>query len=92
MAYAHSDVFAKAIADAEFAKVYNNWVQAGKKEGQEPKPFTVKTVSEAATKAQADTGRMHTEKPAESTMKKPGNNKGGHGLKRSVVSARVIGC
>ncbi|MEI6211166.1 MAG: hypothetical protein WCR06_06025 [bacterium] len=75
VAYAHSDVFAKAIADADFAKVYNKWVQAGKKEGQEPKPFTVKKVSDAATKAQAETGRMQTEKPTESTMKKPVYNK-----------------
>jgi hypothetical protein len=75
VAYAHSDVFAQAIADADFAKVYNKWVLAGKKEGQEPKPFTVKKVSEAATKAQAETGRMQKEKPTESTMKKPVYNK-----------------
>jgi len=68
VAYAHSDAFAKALADAEFAKDYNQWVKAGKPEGQEPKPCTVNKITEALTKPQAQqkalTGRMTTAQPA----------------------------
>lgn len=53
VAYAYSDAFANALADAEFAKDYNQWVKAGKQEGQEPKPCTVNKITEALDKFQA---------------------------------------
>ena len=53
LAYADSDVFARALADAEYARVYNQWVKDGKKDGAEPKPSTVIKVGEAGSKMQA---------------------------------------
>jgi hypothetical protein len=53
LAYAGSDGFANALADAEFARVYNQWVKSGKKDGAEPKPPTVSMVGEACNKMQA---------------------------------------
>ena len=68
VAYAYSDAFANALADAEFAKDYNQWVKAGKQEGQEPKPCTANKITEALTKPQAQqkalTGRMTTAQSA----------------------------
>jgi hypothetical protein len=68
VAYAYSDAFANSLADAEFAKDYNQWVKAGKPEGQDPKPCTVNKITEALTKPQAQqkalTGRMTTAQPA----------------------------
>lgn len=54
VSYARTDAFAKAVADAEFGRVYNQWVKAGRKEGQEPKPATVTKVGEAMERAQAE--------------------------------------
>ena len=53
LAYADSDVFARALADAEYARAYNQWVKDGKKDGAEPKPSTVIKVGEAGSKMQA---------------------------------------
>jgi hypothetical protein len=53
VAYAHTDAFAKALADAEFGRVYNQWVQDGRKDGQEPNPPTVTKAGDALDKAQA---------------------------------------
>jgi hypothetical protein len=53
LAYADSDVFARTLADAEYARVYNQWVKDGKKDGAEPKPSTVIKVGEAGSKMQA---------------------------------------
>ena len=68
VAYAYSDAFANALAEAEFAKDYNQWVKAGKPEGQDPKPCTVNKITEALTKPQAQqkalTARMTTAQPA----------------------------
>lgn len=54
VSYAHVDVFAKAVAEAEFGRVYNQWIKDGRKEGQEPKPATVTKVGEAMDRAQAE--------------------------------------
>ncbi|MEI6210018.1 MAG: hypothetical protein WCR06_00190 [bacterium] len=53
LSYAGSDGFAKALADAEFARVYNQWVKGGKKDGEEPKAPTVSKVGDSANKEQA---------------------------------------
>ena len=53
-AYVNTDAFANAVADAELARVYNQWVKDGKKDGQEPKDPTVTRIGAALDKVQAE--------------------------------------
>ncbi len=54
VSYAHTDAFARAFAEAEFGRVYNQWVKEGKKDGQEPKSPTLTKVGAALDKTQAE--------------------------------------
>jgi hypothetical protein len=53
VSYAYTDAFARAFAEAEFGRAYNQWVKTGKKDGEEPKPPTVTKVGAALDKADA---------------------------------------
>jgi hypothetical protein len=72
VAYAHNDVFANAAAEAEFARAYNLWVKAGKKDGQEPQPFSASKVSEALEKAKAEKALTARTSPAQQAAKPAG--------------------
>ncbi len=65
LAYAGSDEFAKALADAEYARVYNQWGKNGKKVGAEPQTPTLNKVGDACNKMQAQ--KLLNSKPTSST-------------------------
>lgn len=54
VSYAGDDAFIKAVADAEYAKLYNNWVNRGGTEDEQPEKPIVRIASDPDTEKNCD--------------------------------------